>query len=247
MARGRRSGFTLIEIMISIAILAIMSAIAVSSIVGFRGAVRDRDYQRALHNAQGQLLRLREMKFANLPPEVVKVGQGGAVRLSQANLVDGSVKVAEVDGGKEVAASQLSLEKGMLSVPASLAGKSLVVDYRFHMGDLGEAHYVGDDATVVLENPPVIGVDSVYLAKGDKLTATSFTLEGDTVRVKGASAGQLVVVDYRGGNTANEVGGRFLDKALLASNRPTDTKMLTVRESYHGPLRVSLSLLKVSP
>lgn len=244
MARGRGTGFTLIEIMISIAILAIMGSIAVSSLVQFRGAVRERDYQGSLHDAQVQLFAIRQTPFDGLPPEVVKVGEGGKVRLSQTDLVAGSVKILQA--GKEVAPTSLSLQQGTLELPASLQGQSVVVDYRFNVGSRNEAFFAGKDGSVALGSARP--VKAVFTARGDKLKPLSgYTVEGATLKVPASAADGLVVVDFGAGSGGNEVEGQFLDKELRPSSQPTDTKMLTVREPYRGPFRMALSLIKVKP
>lgn len=244
MARGRGTGFTLIEIMISIAILAIMGSIAVSSVVQFRGAVRERGYQRSLRDGQAQLLALRQASFDRLPPEVVKVGEGGKIRLSQTDLVAGSVKVRQ--GGKELAPASLSLEQGTLVVAPGLKGQSVVVDYRFRVGSRGEAFFAAKDGSVALGSARP--VKAVFAAQGDKLKPLSgYRAEGATLKLPASAADGLVVVDFGAGPDSNEVEGQFLDKALQPSNQPTDTKMLTVREPYRGPFRMALSLIKVKP
>lgn len=247
MARGRGGyGFTLIEMMISIAILAIVFAISVSSLFQFGGLNREREYAKSLVQAQEQLSELRKASFDRLPPEFIRVGEGGLVKLSQKNLVDGSVRVLQGDGTTELVPDSVSLQDGTLSLSSLKPGTQVLVDYEFHLADRSEPHFVAEDGTVSLENTPVLGVDSVFLAKGDSLTATSkYKLKGNRVKLDGVSPGQLVLVDYRGKQSGNIVSGRYLDKELQTSQRPTDCKMLTIGESYRGPMRSSLCLLKV--
>jgi prepilin-type N-terminal cleavage/methylation domain-containing protein len=242
--RGHRWGFTLIEMMISIAILAILGSIAVSSLFQFTGISRQRDHSRALHEAEGQIFQLRQTSFDSLPPEVETVGENGTVNLAQRNLVAGSVKVRTADDLKEFAPQSVSLENGTITLGTALKGRRVIVDYRFSLPTMGEAHFLGSDG-IRLENTPVRKIEAVYLASADKLTKTSaFTLQGDLLKVK-AAKGQLVVVDYLGGAWSNQVSGRFLDPSLQSTAQPSDTKMLTVEEPYRGPFRLTLPLLKV--
>lgn len=247
MVRGRRAGFTLIELMISIAILAIVGAIAVSSLMQFRGITRERDYSRALHDAQEQIFKLRQADFDSLPPEVKTVGEDGMVKLSQTNLAKGSVKVLTADGLKPVEPQSVSLENGIVTLGSGLKGQRVIIDYRYPLVTRGEAQFLSPDGSVRLENGPVRKVEAVYLASGDKLTKTSaFTLQGDQLSVK-AGTSQLVVVDYLGGDWSNQVRGRFLDQDLQPTSQPSEIKTLTVEEPYVGAMSLALPLLKVRP
>lgn len=248
MGRGQVRGFTLIEMMISIAILAIVGAIAVSSLVQFRGVVRERQYERSLALAQRQLARLRQAPFETLPPEVVKVGPGGRIKLSQRDLVEGSVRLWRPDGATEVAPGKVDLEQGVLELSPDLAGQQVVVDYQFQLPDTGEAHYLDQQGGITLENPPIRRLEGVLLARGDQLVpVTNYSLQGDRVVIKGAPDKGLVVADYLGGPDGNQAGGRFLDHKMQDSGKPSDLKMITLQEPYNGPFRVSLTLLKVRP
>ncbi|MCA9775679.1 MAG: prepilin-type N-terminal cleavage/methylation domain-containing protein [Candidatus Eremiobacteraeota bacterium] len=247
MGRFSDKAFTLIEFMIAIAILAIVASIAVNSLFQLRGVTRDRDYADSLQQAPAHLLALRKEKFSNLPPEVAAVSAEGKVQLRQRDILAGSVKAYSADGSKELEVGEVDLQTGLVSLKGATSGKAIIY-YSYFLPHQGEAHYLEADGSVKLEHWPVRSVKSVALAQGDKLQpAASFKLgEGGKLNVSGGKPGQLVVVDYHGGENGLTVSGRFLDSKLDPVQTVTGTKLLEVGESYNGPFRASLPLIKVS-
>ncbi len=90
--------FTLIELMIGIAILAIVLAMPRAACNSVQGLVREGDYRFALRNARYQQDLLRALPLEALPPELVKVRPDGTVPLSQPHVVPGSLQVRTLDG-----------------------------------------------------------------------------------------------------------------------------------------------------
>lgn len=231
--------------MIAIAILAIVASIAVNSLFQFRGVTRERAYAESLQQAPAHLTALRQESFDNVPPEVATVS-GGKIQLRQGALLEGSVKAYSPDGSQELEIGEVDLQKGIISLKGSSSGNAIVY-YSYFLPHKGEAHFLEADGSVRLSHRPVRSVKSVSLASGDKLApASSFKLgENGKLTVVGGKTGQLVVVDYYGGDNGNTVTGRFLDAQLNATQAPGDTKLVEVGESYKGPYRASLPLIKV--
>ena len=224
--------FTLIEVMIGIAILAIVMAVPRAARDSVQGLAKESDYRFALRNARFQQEWLRAAEFDRLPPEVVKVRPDGSVPLSQPDVVPGSLKVRTLGGAE------------------ARPGDTAVADYRFYLPDRSEAHTVPSSPPyrVELVNTPVVRLVAAYLAEGETLRPLPATLSPDrTALVAPASAaGRVVLVDYLGQRIRNEVSGRFLTADLRATDRPSGFKLLRLQESYaeHG---VSLTSLKVKP
>ncbi|MCA9795196.1 MAG: prepilin-type N-terminal cleavage/methylation domain-containing protein, partial [Candidatus Eremiobacteraeota bacterium] len=165
---GRR-GFTLIEVMICIAILAIVFSVPWSLHRGHAHLLRQANYRFALRNAETQLEALRAESFDQLPPAVVTVGQGGAVQLPHGWLEQDSLKVRSLAGEELAAPLEVESQTGRLKLEPKLAGQKVIIDYAFYVADQGEAHRVSD-GKVALENGPVVSVDRVWLARGEQLT-----------------------------------------------------------------------------
>jgi prepilin-type N-terminal cleavage/methylation domain-containing protein len=246
--RGRLfKAFTLIEFMISIAILAIVLSISVHSLFQFRGLHRDRSFSESLQQAPQHMAALRAEKFDNLPPHTVVVGQGGHVQLPQTQIVEGTVEARSSDGIKELKILSHSNADGAFTLDSVPPGTKVLVNYAFHLPHQNESHFLDSEKSSQLSHRPVAQVRFVALAQGSKLTKTSDYQVDDNgnLTVPGGQAGQLLVVDYLGGQNGNIVRGKFLDPQLSPSMTATDTKLMEVGEAYRGPFRASLAMLKV--
>ena len=237
-----RRGLTLIELMISIAILAIFLAIPMTGLAGSRALTREDDYRWALASARTQKAYLESAAFDSLPPERLTVASDGSVKLSQREVLPATITV----DGKP--APTKKIENGKLHLGKERAGEKVVLNYQFVLADQNEAHYLNERGQLVLQNLPAKTVEAAWRADGDRLLPlqpSSTDLKSGTLTFAGAKPGTLVVVDYQGGRWSNRVGSTFLDANLQPTSTPTDTKLLDVQENYGGAWRMSLPLLKV--
>jgi prepilin-type N-terminal cleavage/methylation domain-containing protein len=239
--------FTLIEFMISIALLAILLSISVHSLFQFRGIYRDRSFSETLEQAPLQMAALRAGKFQDFPPQIAVVGDGGQVQLAQDHLVEGTLRAWSPDGSKEIEVLSHSNQDGTLTLKSASPGSKVLVDYAFHLPHRNESCFLDSQNSCTLSHQPVQKVRFVGLAQGAELSATSDYRIDDNgkLTVPGGQVGQLVVVDYQGGDRGVTVRGKFLDSDLKPSDKPTETKLLEVGEAYNGVFRASFPLLKV--
>lgn len=250
--RGRSRAFTLIEVMIAVAILAILLAVPITTRNTCQNLQREADYRFALRNARLQMARLRALPFDRLPPRLITVGTGGRIDLGQPDLVPGSVTLHTLAGQPLPRPLQVQAEEGRLQVDPSLAGQRVLVNYSFYAPDSGEAHTVPRQppCEVRLANAPVVRVERVLLARGESTSPLDYHLDRarGVLSLPASAAGRVVVVDYLGERLRNQVSGRFVDQDLEPSDRPGPFKLLTLQESYGGPvMRLRLDFLKVAP
>jgi hypothetical protein len=232
----------LIEVMICIAIMAIVMGSLEPVQHGLHGLNRDTDYRYALANAQRQLDMLRQLPYDALPPEVVTV-RGGHQMLQHGHLLPGSVSVWSTDGRLLGAPPAVQAESGTIAWLPAWQGQQVRVDYSYHVADV-ETHTVGPDHAVDLWNTPVLQVVDVRSEHGDQVTDLGLrgtVCQGNRVRVPATG---VVQVEYLGGRVENVVVGQFLDDDLRPSPRPTDIKLMTVEEAYGTTNRLKLSELR---
>ena len=238
--------FTLIEVMIALAIMAIVAGVPFAARHGLQGMTRESDYRFALRNARAQVELLRKAPFESLPPQVVRVPADGWIPLAWGNLVPGSVTL------REGAPLEVDEVRGRVRVSPTLAGRTVMVDYRFWLPDRDEAHTVParPPFEVPLVNAPALRLDRAWLAEGERLAPLEGTLSADGTRlgVPERAAGRVVVVDYLGSRVRNQVSGRFLTEELGPSEGPGPVRLLRVRESYgEGAGSMALTVLRVGP
>lgn len=237
-----RRGLTLIELMISIAILAIFLAIPMTGLSGSRALSREDDYRWALNNARSQKAWLEAADFETLPPQRLVVAGDGSVRLAQSDIIRSTIMV----DGRAVPASRFA--DGRLFLGKERAGQKVVVNYQFTLPDRNEAHFLDEQHQITLQNLPLRTVDKVWRAEGDRLLPlqpSASDLAAGKLSFADTPPGTLLVVDYRGGRWSNRVSSSFLNANLQPTSTPTDTKLLDVQENYGGAWRMSLPLLKV--
>ena len=236
----RRRGFTLIEIMITIALIAILLATTSVAWLGLGQLRREGDFRFALQAARQQLGALEAAPFDSLPPQVLTVGPHGELKLSHRDLVPGTLRVTRLDSGGAVNATALG----------SLAGQRVVADYEYFLPGRNEAEVVGPGGKVALWNVPAVRVEAVRSVRGTQLTpVTGWQLSPDrlSLQVPPALEGRAVEVDYLGQRVRNRARGRFLDEQLRELDRPSPIKLMEIREDYGqqvGALR--LTTLKVN-
>lgn len=245
-------GFTLIELMIVIAIMAIVAGVPVAARNWVHGMNRESDYRFALRNARQQVAALRRAPFGALPPQVLPVPHDGWIQLAQRDLVPESTTLRDPQGADLGKPLKVDAIQGRVQVPVQLAGRPVVVDYRFFMPDRDEAHTVPKAAPfeVPLANAPAVRVTGAWLARGDRLEPVKATLSGDGTRLAlpAVAAGRVVVVDYVGSRIRNQVSGRFLGEDLQPAPGLGPVKLLKVQESYgEGAGTMALTLLRVQP
>lgn len=237
---GRARAFTLIEIMICIALLAIFLSIAIHRADTGGWLSQEADYRFALRSARLQLEELRAQPFDSLPPQQVKVGRDGWVQLAHGQLVPGSVRCPS-----EI--KTIDEPRGRVQLDAPV-GQKVTVDYAYFVGDQGEAHTVPSSAPyrITLRNSPVVKVDRVHAYRGGQSRTVSCRQFGDQLEFGPDMAGQVVSVDYSGARVRNQVSGSFLDERLAASSTPQNNRLLYVKEAYgqQGTTRMQLTLVK---
>ena len=238
--------FTLIELMICIAILAIILIIPMTAAGSLHWLSREKDYRFALRNARHQLGTLRKTPLDDLPPQTLVVGSQGWVQLAHSDIVPDSV----------VAAGQPPLEvdaeHGRVRL-SSAQGSKVIVDYHYYVADQGEAHTIPANAPFQanLTNSPVRRIVSVQLAQGQQLTPLSpakYRLDqaSGTLDLDPALAGKVIVIEYLGERIRNQVSGQFLNADLLPDSQAGPAKLMRIQESY-GPGQqgqMSLTLVK---
>lgn len=248
----QRAGFTLIELMICIAIVAILWAVPLNVHNTAHWLSHQRDYSFALRNARWQLAALEKVPYDQLPPRRLLVPPHRWLQL-QPNLVPGSVVVESPDGSAQGRCDIVDLASGRVHMPGRLVGLPLIVSYRFYVADQGEAHTVPSTPpyTVQLENAPVTNL-SLHLARGTALEPLrGFHLEAASGRLTlpASCAGRVVVADYLGGRMRTEVSGRFLSSDLRPVSRGDGPiKQLQLEESGGDKVgKLRLSLLRTQP
>jgi prepilin-type N-terminal cleavage/methylation domain-containing protein len=224
--------FTLIEVMIGIAILAIVLAIPRSARNSVQGLALEANSRRALRNARANLDELRRQGFDRLPPELLTVAPDGTVSPSQPHVVPGSLEIRTLDG------------------QPPRPGARVVAEYRFSLPERGEAHTVPSRAPhrVELIRGPVRELIGVFLATGETLQPipASLSEERKALVLPATMAGRVVVADYLGEGPGAEAWGSFLSESLQPTDQPTDFKLLHLQRNDGGP-GVHLTLLRVRP
>lgn len=240
-------GFTLIEAMICCAILAILLGVPSPAWLGLVTLQKESDYRHAARNANQQLQTLRTASFEALPPQLLRPDKLGWVRCSQRDLIGETVRLKVFGNPKEVRVLEADWLDGRFRVDPGWAGQTLWVDYEFYLSDKDEAHEVGADGRVILENSPVKRVEAVWHAQGPKLTPiTNYRHGGDVLHVD-LPPKSVVVVDYRGGRVVNRVSGTFLNAELLRIESPSALKLMQLRESYAERQSFAVTCLRVKP
>ena len=245
--RGNRAGFTLIELMISVALLAIMLGVSTSFLMEFGAHQRQLEYSNSLEQAPAQLQQLRDIPFGSLPPQVLKVSQGGMVKLPPYRILASSLKVKEADSGKVIDSAKFVPDKNAVSLSGVAVGKKVVVDYEFVVPHREQAFFVSPQGEVVIDGVGEVEIVGARVAAGNRLTPlTEFKLAGRRLQVSSKLAGKLVVLEYLD-QSCNRVGGKFLSQDLQISKGPTKTRLLEVSEPFEGGWRMRLPILREAP
>lgn len=226
-----RRGFTLIEVMIAIAILAIVGAVPLSASHSVRALQRETDASLALRAMEAHLAALRKAPYAELSPRSLTVGAGGW-------LTPGPQYLASVRVTQKGQAVPL-LEQAGARVRVGLApGTPVQAEFSYYIGGEGETH-LATSRQVTLSNAPVVRVERVWLAQGESLVPlTGFRVNGDHLELPAAAEGKIVCVDYLGGRVQTKVRGELA---------PGLGKLLTLEEGRPGDQKVTVQLLRTGP
>lgn len=255
---SRKRGFTLIEVMIVIAIVAIIIVVTSRSISSYRWMAGETNYGSALRQAEVQKKLLEKRAFTQFPPELVTIPRDGKIKLSNENLDSKSVKVAVMENGVyslQPASGIMSVdgEKGVVSImDSSLAGKKALVYYEFLLPDYGEAATVpaNEPYQVDVFNSPILKIQKVEEVRGSKFTVIppdkySFLRGAGKVKFNREYAGRPVRITYLGGMINNRCSGRFLGDDLEPANGPTALKLVKIKEDYGDKHDLEVGFLKV--
>jgi len=227
----RRRGFTLIEVMIAIAIIAIVMAAPLAAGYQLRALQRETDASLALRSVEAHLAALHAASYTSLSPRSLQVGAGGW-------LTPGPQYLAEV---RVLRASKPVpiLEHAGSRVRVGLAPGTLVrVEFSYYIGDVGETHVV-NSRHVTLRNAPPVRVEQVWLAQGERLVPLKgFKATADGLELPASAEGQVICVDYLGGRVQTRVRG---EEARGLG------KLLTLTQGQAGHQQVNLQVLRTGP
>lgn len=244
-----KRGFTLIEMMICIAILTIAVAAMGTAGQGLRQLRREGDFRFAVQCARQQLAKLEEAPFDSLPPQVLVVTRAGELQLGQRHIVPGSLKVTRLDG-QGAAFTPSAVEGRLARVDKSLAGQRVVVDFEWYLPGSNEAELVGPGGRVPLWNAPAVEVEGVRSARGaaeEQVSHWKLSPDRTSLLVSPALEGRAVLIDYLGSRLRNRARGRFLDEEMRPLDRPSPIKLLELREDYgDGAGTFRLNLVRVN-
>jgi len=229
-------GFTLIEIMISIALLAIVLPVAFHILNSFKWFSHEKNYRYALFQAEAQIDSLKSQPFESLPPFVVKAGKDGKVRLPGRHIIQDSIRL--YSEGQHLPASSFSYGNGFLSVTGAFRGKIIVAECRVRLPSLQEAVSVPDKPPfeVHLLNRPVTEIIEVRAVKGSSFRQLNRSIctavKDDTVTVDGSLAGQVLDFTYYGDRLNICMNGVFVDDDLKETRRASSLKLITLEQVY---------------
>lgn len=229
-------GFTLIEVMISIAILAIVIPAAFHILNSFKWFSHEDNYSYALFQAEAQIDSLKSQPFQSLPPFAVTAGSDGACRIPQKHVIPESIKI--FSGGRPVPCRTFDAGAGTLSVDSNLKGKSLVVHCRVMLPSIEEAVTVPDKAPfeVHLQNSPVTSISEVREISGSSFKtlpqSRCLSVKDDTVTLDKSLAGRVVDFTYYGERLSICMTGTFVTDDLKETHSQSQLKLVTIEQVY---------------
>ncbi len=229
-------GFTLIEIMICIALLAIVVPVAFHVLNSFKWFSHEENYRYAVFQAEAQIESLKSQPFESLPPFVVTAGKDGNVRLPQRHVIQDSVKL--YSEGRLIPSSSFTCKDGVLSVTGNLRGKRLVAECKVMLPSVEEAVTVPEEAPyeVHLQNRPVTEITEMREVKGACFTtlpkSVCAAVKDDIVTVNGTLAGKVLDFTYYGERLSICMSGAFLADDLRETRASTSLKLITLEQVY---------------
>lgn len=226
-----RRGFTLIEVMIAIAILAIVMAVPMAARQNLRSLQRETDASMALRAMEAHLTQLRQTPYSELSPRSLRVGAGGW-------LTPGPLYLAEVrvlHKGKPVAIREHAGARVRVGLSP---GTPVQVEFSYYIGEEGEAQLV-TSRHVTLTNAPVVRVERVWLAQGERLVPlTGWHPTANGLELPASAEGKVVCVDYLGGRVQTRVRGEVA---------PGLGRLLTLEEGFSGDQKVTVQVVRTAP
>jgi len=229
-------GFTLIEIMISIALLAIVVPAAFHILNSFKWFSHEENYRYALFQAEAQIDSLKSQPFESLPPFVVTAEKDGKVRLPGRHIIQDSIRLYLE--GQQLPASSFTNKDGVLSITGAFQGKRLVAECRVLLPSLQEAVSVPDKAPfeVHLQNSPVKEITEIREVKGSSFRPLAGSVctakKDDIVTVNGSLAGQVLDFTYYGERLSICMNGVFVTDELKETRRASSLKLITLEQVY---------------
>ena len=257
----KKSGFTLIEIMICIAIVAILFTAGLRAMSGYHWLTREAYYSSAVRQVNIQKKLVDKMPFDSLSPQVLTIPDEGQIQLAHSNILEDSIKLSVYNNNTngftpmqlDSSLLNVDIEKGtILFLDPDMKGKKVVVKYDFLLPDYGEPVTVPKNAPYDIElfNSPAKSIVKIELVENNK--CTEIPLHKVTIWENSGKigfdkeyAGKVVRVTYIGGIIKNICSGEFLDDDLVPSIKPTQLKMVQIRESYNGKEDIKTGVLKV--
>jgi len=242
--RGGKA-FTLIEIMVTVAIAAIVFAIATSTYMQFGGLQRQVEYDHSLTQSSSQLDMLREADFESLPPETRRVEKDQTVKLARDTILESSIVVRDAAGGLPLTGWTFEPASSKLRFEQPPSQGTVVVEYEFFLGSQNLTQFSDSQARIKLPGGPGFRLEQVSLAEGDKLeTLSEYRQQGEYLQLPTHLSNKLIVLDYYDEEGKNKVSGSFLDANFQRTTGVTATKLIEVQEPFAGGWKMSLPLLK---
>ncbi|MGV8120862.1 MAG: prepilin-type N-terminal cleavage/methylation domain-containing protein [Candidatus Xenobiia bacterium LiM19] len=229
-------GFTLIEVMISIALLAIVIPAAFHIMNLFKWFSHEENYRYALFQAEAQIDSLKSQPFESLPPFVVTAGKDGKVVLPGRRVIQDSIRL--YSEGRQLPSSSFANKDGVLYVTGAFMGKRLVAECRVLLPSIEEAVTVPDKAPFELHllNSPVTEITGVREVRGGSFRTLSkgvcTAVKDDVVTVNEGLAGKVLDFTYYGERLSICMNGVFVTDDLKETRRASSLKLVTLEQVY---------------
>ncbi len=257
-----KSGFTLIEMMICIAIIAIMFTATIRVMTAYHWMIKETYYSSALRQMNIQEKIIGDTPFDKMPPEVLSVPDDGRLQLSNKHIINDSVKIQLLDnksqgfaGSHFIDASLFNVdnETGVVTIlDPACKGKKVIAAYSFLLPDYGEAFTIPKNEPYEIElfNAPALSIENIEMVNDNRFTAVPlqkvrFFEKTRKLGFDKELAGKIIRVSYIGGIIRNTCSGEFLDDDLKPSSTPTGIKLMKIRESYGGKQDIETGVMKV--
>lgn len=243
---GSRRAFTLIELMIAIAIIAIVFGVATASYLELGAFQRRLEYGESLVQSTSQLEVLRKENFDALPPQVATLDKTGRFKLSRDFVVADSIKVSDAKTGAEITDWIFNAEGNSVNFKLPVAGRTVTIEYEYCLPSTNSTYFCDSSGNIPFRLGTGVKVRGVLVASGEQLRPmTDYKIADGRIVFSPSLAKKLIVLDYVDEKNCNRVSGCFLDEQLRKTKKVSGTKLLEVREPFRtGGWRMSLPLIK---